>query len=239
MKRLLAFFLDAIFPARCLNCGIKTENKDKSELICEKCFAEVEINNGFSCPKCGKRIFDYKKSCHPEEKFVLAAASSYKNHVVRELIHALKYRFLKPATEPLALILELYLEKIAAGSSFNIKEFVIIPIPIHPKKERERGFNQTFLIIKQLKNATNPLQIETDVLFKIKNVGAQMALADYEKRAANVKNCFGVSNKEKIIGKNILLFDDVCTSGATMKEAVRVLKENGAKKIIGLVIAKA
>lgn len=236
MFQYLKFFLNIIFPPRCVACQKVLPPQNSNNLICENCFAGIEINNCFYCPKCGRRLYETKSPCHKEEKFILAAASYHKNQSVRALIHALKYKRLKTAAEPLALILKLYLRKIGNNFSLNSENFSIIPMPLHFKKERGRGFNQAHLILQTLDNKQ---EIEKNVLFKIKNTESQTRLKNREKRIENVKDSFEIRGKEKIAGKNIILFDDVFTSGATMREAARVLKEAGAKKIIGFVITKA
>lgn len=248
MKKLAAIFLNVIFPPKCLACARKHNGKT-GLLICEDCFKKIEINGSLCCPKCGKRIYDYRKTCGHAPQFVLAAATSYKDLAVRELIHALKYKKLETAAEPLAAIMAQYFVKIFRnldlsarrnlGAGGDIRNFLLIPIPLHPKKERARGFNQNLLVLKKLSEIIPLPEIEKNALGKIRNTDSQIGLADYNKRTLNISGSFGILNKEKIAGKNILLFDDVYTSGATLKEAVRVLKENGARKIIGLVIAKA
>lgn len=237
MRRFLYCLLNTILPPQCLACRKKFSSL-VSPLLCEKCFAGIEINNAFFCPKCERRLYDNKNVCHREEKLVLAAAGSYQNQSLRELIHALKYRGLKTAVPLLAEILNGYLEKIFRNSPINFNEFSFIPLPLHFKKEKERGFNQTILIADFLAAQKN-FKIEKSVLVKNKETKPQAQLKSGDERKENIKNCFVIKNKEKIAGRNIILFDDVFTSGATMREAVRVLKEAGAKKIIGLVIAKA
>lgn len=239
MKRIIKILLDAVFPPQCINCGKKISSKDSFASICGNCFKSIEINSGFSCPKCGKRLYFPKNDCHAAEKFVLAAAVSYKDKKVHDIIHFLKYKYLKSAAAPLAEMLKLYFEKISVNSPDLFENYLFLPLPLHPKKEKERGFNQTLLIANELlKNSALNFRIEKSVLFKTKNAKPQVRLGA-EERKENVKNCFAVKNENSVKNKNIILFDDVFTSGATMREAVRVLKEAGAKKIIGLVIARA
>ncbi|MCH7759767.1 ComF family protein, partial [Patescibacteria group bacterium] len=134
-KRFFSFLLTIIFPPLCLVC------KKRGEIICQKCFENIQINNGFYCPQCHRRLPEPKNTCHPQVKFVLAAASSYQNQAVRKLIHALKYQNIKQTAEPLVQILSIYLEKIGLIDWLKKQDFIIIPIPLHPKKEKERGFN--------------------------------------------------------------------------------------------------
>ncbi|MCP6720196.1 MAG: ComF family protein [Patescibacteria group bacterium] len=243
LRNALKGLLNVIFPPLCLGCKKHT----KETFLCRRCQEKIEINNAFYCPRCNRRLpagregfLKSKNTCHPEMKFILAAATSYQNEVIRELIHMLKYKRIKTALEPLTEIMGSYLEKVISNLLLVISNSVIIPIPLHAKKERRRGFNQATLIadiLHQYLEAKFP--VERANLVKIKSTSSQTDLKDYEERTRNVERCFALNYPEKIKGKNILLVDDVFTSGATMKEAVRVLKLAGAKKIIGFVIAKA
>ncbi|MDP3014862.1 MAG: phosphoribosyltransferase family protein [bacterium] len=114
--------------------------------------------------------------------------------------------------------------------------YLIVPIPLHPGRERERGFNQAKLLAEITARHFNlPL---IDGLKRIKNNKPQAKLKDFEKRIKNISGCFEIKNPNFIKGKNIILVDDVFTSGATINEAVRILKKNCAGKIIAMVIAK-
>jgi len=239
LEKLKGFFKEIFFPPFCLFCQKKLKDDDNKNLICSLCQKKIEINSGFFCPECGRRLYAPQKNCHLETPFILAAVGSYQNEVLRFFIHALKYQQLKSSADVLASLIILYLQKSKLGNFLKNKEFLVIPIPLHPRKKRQRGFNQSELIAKKLIKKVNfSLFLETRALIKIKNNAAQMEISNWKARKENVKNCFAVKKPELIKGKNILLLDDVFTSGATMKEAVRVLKLSGAKKIIALVIAK-
>ncbi len=233
VQKIWSSFLDIIFPSLCVNCLRRGE-----KTLCSECFAKIEINNSFFCPECNRRLpadeelLKTKNLCHPEARFILAAAAPYENKVVRELIHALKYNRTKAVLEPLGEIINQYVRKVIGNSGLETRDFVAVPIPLHPRKERERGFNQATLIAEMLP------QRRTGNLVRIKNTKSQTNLRDGEERQRNVSGVFVVEKPEEVAGQNIILIDDVFTSGATMKEAVRVLKAAGAKKIIGFVIAK-
>jgi ComF family protein len=116
----------------------------------------------------------------------------------------------------------------------------MIPIPLHPKKERERGFNQSLLIAEALRDfLSGSPPLISQILVRVKNTKAQAEIKDSDKRKENVRSCFAVKNPSEIKGKNIILIDDVFTSGATANEAVRTLKTAGARRILVLVLAKA
>ena len=121
------------------------------------------------------------------------------------------------------------------------KEFleseIIIPVPLHPKKERERGFNQCEVLALELAKLTNK-KFFKNILIKIKNTPPQSIL-NLRERKNNVKGAFYVKNNSFIYNKNILLIDDIYTSGCTILECSKVLKKAGAKKIFALTLAQA
>ncbi|MBP3255916.1 MAG: ComF family protein [Clostridia bacterium] len=120
----------------------------------------------------------------------------------------------------------------------NLKSYdIIIPVPIHHKRKKERGFNQSELIAKYLATKLDSIKLENKVIIKKINNKKQSKLKKSE-RIENVKNVYEIINKEKIVNKRIILFDDIYTTGNTVNEISKLLKENGAKEIIVLTIAK-
>jgi len=114
---------------------------------------------------------------------------------------------------------------------------LIIPIPLHPSRERGRGFNQSEAIAEEI-SKTLGVKLMTGNLIRIKNTKPQPEIKGLEKRQENIAGCFAVKNPELIKGKKIIPIDDVFTSGSTMNEAVKILRKAGAARVIGLVIAK-
>ncbi|MBI4034264.1 MAG: ComF family protein [Candidatus Brennerbacteria bacterium] len=227
--------LNVLFPPLCVAC----RRKILGSAVCADCENSIELRSGFSCPECGRRLPEATR-CHG--KFILAAAASYQNEAVRELVHVLKYQNVKSALLPLAGIINEYLKKLSAGGGSaiggKIQNFIIVPVPLYPKRERERGFNQAELIAGIL-NGKLGIAIQNDNLMRVRNTESQIKTKSYGEREKNVAGGFKVRRPMAVAGKNVILVDDVFTSGATMREAVRVLKEAGAKKIIGFVVAKA
>jgi ComF family protein len=122
----------------------------------------------------------------------------------------------------------------------KIENFIIVPVPLHRSKERQRGFNQSKLLAKNIAEHLNLKML--DALKRVKNTKQQAQCKNNEQRIKNVEDCFKIKNPETaelIKHKNILLIDDVFTTGATMNEAVRILKQNSCGRIIALVAAKA
>ena len=124
----------------------------------------------------------------------------------------------------------------ASGYSHIKKYDIIIPVPVHKKRKRQRGYNQTELVARKVSKELDK-QFEIDVLIKTKNTKPQSTL-NKEARKANAKDVYQLQNKEKISGKKILLLDDIFTTGSTASEASRVLLMAKPQKIGVLTIAK-
>ena len=118
-----------------------------------------------------------------------------------------------------------------------IKKYdIIIPVPIHKKRKNIRGYNQSELIAKEIAKGVQGLEYKT-ILKKIKNNVEQSSLNKME-RLENVKNVYEIQNKDIIINKKVILFDDIYTTGNTVNECSRILKENRAKEILVLSLAR-
>ncbi len=224
--------LDIFFPPLCLNCQ-KYLNTNK--FLCNDCFGAIKLNSAPFCPVCRKRLAENKICRHGRQRFsyILAAAGSYNDPVLRNLIHYYKYESFKNLTPFLGELLFNYLK----STGLKLENFIIAPIPLHPGRERKRGFNQAELLVKFIGPKLN-LEFAA-ALKKVKNSKPQAQIKNNEERIKNTEGCFKIKNPELVKNKNVVLVDDVFTSGATMNEAVKILKNCGAKKIIAAVLAKA
>lgn len=206
-------FLDLIFPQKCLGCG------RKNVPLCHNCLESIPL-----LPLTQQRVL---------------AATSYQDEIIKKAVWLFKYRGVKTLAEPLADLLF----RLLADTDFYSKmkrtpsSFVIIPIPLSRKKIRKRGYNQSELLGNFLSDKLS-VRICPNVLYKIKETPSQVEIKDREKRLKNVQGSFAVKNPELIKDKTIILVDDITTTGATLKEATWVLKQAGAKKVIGVVVAK-
>jgi ComF family protein len=211
------FLLDLIFPKICLGC------KKEGIFLCQDCLSVLEISTTHQKFR-GKYLDD------------LYFPLDYGNFLSKKLIQNFKYPpLIRELKRELALVIISHFLLLDKKPVFS--DFVLIPIPLAKKKLKWRGFNQAEEIGKELAEFLK-IPLISDCLVKIKENKAQVELSEKE-RKENVRGVFFVKNKEKIVGKKILLVDDVFTTGATMEEAARVLKEAGAKKIVGIVIARA
>lgn len=225
------FFLDILFPPLCVHCHAHLQSAQ--ELLCVPCATSITLHNSLFCGSCMRRLPEAKKTCHQDTPYILGAAGEYDNPAIASLIHALKYNKMERAAPFLGILLVHYAE--TAGLDTN--NFCVVPVPLSKKRMRERGFNQAELIAAFFA-AHFQIPLHAAALIKTTHTKPQMGLARVE-REKNLIGCFEVLNDSEIKGKNIVLIDDVSTSGTTLAEASRALKRAGAKKIIGLVAAKA
>jgi ComF family protein len=171
----------------------------------------------------------------------LARASLVYEKNATEVIHCFKYKAKIQLAESLSELLlttfRLFWEKDSVD--------VIVPVPLHPKRLRQRGFNQSYLLVRYWKmlaasTSLDPcnFEIERDVLVRKRPTAPQTALGR-ERRAANIKNAFDIRGREIIKNKRVLLVDDVYTTGATVNECARLLLKYGAEHVDVLTLARA
>lgn len=219
LRKIWGFLLDILFPKICLNC--RRYLIEEEDIICGVCLKSIEIN---------KIVF------RSNQNYLLLAAASYENEALRSLIHYFKYNHFLAIERQLTNILLGYLKTV----KMPFKDAVIVPIPLHEKRFRERGFNQS-QILANVAAKYYKLPLEDKIIRRIKNTKPQTELKNYEERKENLKNSFEFldGGKQKIKNKSVLIVDDVYTSGATLNEAAKVLRRGGAKEIRALVLAKA
>src|SRR3972149_10139023 len=235
-QRIYNWFLDLIFPKRCIGC------KKFGDYVCRGCLGTISIKKNFECVGC-KRNTPFGQTCFLCAKTnsvdQLLIATDYKNSLVEKTIKFLKYKFISDSERPLSVLIKKYLKWLTLDKKFNIFEAnpLLIPVPLHPRRLNWRGFNQSELFARDLAD-TFQMEMVSDVIERIINSTPQADIKEREERLKNLNGIFKVSNEDKIAGREILLIDDVCTTGATLNECARVLKENGATKIVGLVVAR-
>jgi len=219
--------LDLLFPPQCVGCG------RKELLLCPSCRASLAPNPPPHCQKCAAPIEGGHlcHRCREAEHYLDGVYSPYLfEGTIRECVHRLKYRHLRGLAGPLAeLLAESLKDKALPGDT-------LVPVPLHPGRERYRGYNQSALLARELGQATG-LPVAEKVLLRVKASGSQARASGLEERRRNVEGAFACS-AAGVAGKRILLLDDVCTTGATLEAAARALKEGGAASVWGLTLAK-
>ncbi|MBT4517000.1 MAG: ComF family protein [Candidatus Komeilibacteria bacterium] len=216
MKKLLNNLLDFIWPQFCLGC-----NREGS-LCCGFCLNDILLDDlkTISWPDKNKLYFEACYNC-----------CNYQDKLVQKIIKNYKYNYL----ENLAELLIDILEKQARRLNLD-KNTIVVNAPLHKNKKRQRGFDQTEILAKQL---AKRLSLDySPLLIRTKNNPAQAKL-DKTARQKNVADIFAI-NKKVVPNKrpNILLIDDVVTTGSTLNQASKVLKKLNYTKIVCLTIAK-
>ena len=227
MLRSLITFL---YPAQCRHCG---ENLDPADghYICKSCWQEADLIDRPYCEICGYPVSqtvampDRISSCVecPEDPhFRKARSAAVHDSAVGEAVRLLKYQGKAVMAKPLA---DLMIN--ALPVFFGMEDYdCIVPVPLHKKKRRERGYNQMELIGKDLSSALG-VPLETRSLIKVKHTESQVRMSTSAERAANVRGAFDVADSSRITGKKILLIDDVFTTGATADESAKTLAKKG------------
>jgi ComF family protein len=241
LQKINTFFLDALFPIACLAC------QKKNHWICDECLDKLELLSFQVCPYCEKEITQNGLVCERCRQIqftknsqldlnALVCATDYQK--ISKLIHFFKYNFVIDLGVPLGKIITRALQK----NNLPLPDF-IIPIPIHKRKLKWRGFNQAEILanfVGQNITPNFPLPVRTDLVFRRKKTQTQMKIKSYQTRLENLKDAFALMPRarEAIAGKKVLLIDDVATTGATLFECAKVLKTAGAREIYGAIIAR-
>ncbi|MFA6146093.1 MAG: ComF family protein [Patescibacteria group bacterium] len=234
INKIKNFCLKLFFPINCLGCG------QENYFICPNCLENIPILDELTCPICHKKTIDRKvyHKCYFNLDGVIIAVN-YNQPLVKKAIRNFKYApYSFPLAKNLAFLIIKRLRKSPVSISHFIKNnFVLMPIPITRRKLAQRGYNQSLLLAKELSNEFNwPIM---EILTKIKDTKSQTNL-NKEERENNVKNTFVINEnftKTEIKDKNIILIDDVFTTGATLFEAARILRQSGAKEVWAIVLA--
>lgn len=227
MLEYLRSFFDLIYPPFC-SCGAY------GDILCERCIASFSyVDEGSSCLLCGRELplKGICGSCLSERPiFEKALFGFYFEGSLREAIHSFKFRGNKEIGRRLVRMLE---KKILNFTSVD----AIIPIPLTEKRLRERGFNQSFIIAEEISKIIRK-PVLYDLLIKIKETKDQYSLGR-EERKKNIKGAFLARDGQRIKGKSVLLVDDLYTTGATAKEAGRVLLGEKPKTLSFFALARA
>ncbi len=226
-NKIYYYALDILFPPICVSCSVPI--KDQRTYLCSDCFDKITIQTAPTCPACGKRQAG-KELCH-RTPYTLAA-SCYYHEPIPQLIQYFKYKKLENIQTILSAILIVHAQKIIP----HIESYIISYIPLHPKKEQARGFNQSRILAQTVANYFQIPCMQT--LQRIRNTPSQTKQKGSLGRYKNIQDCFSSVDPKNIQGKNIILVDDVSTSGATLREATKILRTYHPHHIVGLVIAK-
>lgn len=230
---------DFIFPPLCFGCDKEITRKQSpdSNLLCPKCFIALYTSGLGVCFHCGFPRFPGKNPHHCKKDFRLkrVRALGFFSPPFSPLIHHLKYH----SKERIANILGDGLAWLLSNDGLLKRADFLIPVPLHPSRVRERGFNQSELLAQRVAvTAKIPL---IQPLVRKKNTKPQTRLTT-EARIENMRDAFSLKNNyslSQFTGKKGILVDDVMTTGATFNSCAQVLLNAGIKEVYGLVVAAA
>ncbi|MEA2088183.1 MAG: ComF family protein [Candidatus Caldatribacteriota bacterium] len=235
--------LNFVFPLDCKICE-KPIRESKGYSICEDCFKTIELIEHPYCIKCGKPLIStgyFKQNreiicleCKRKKySFEFSRSVGIYNKVLKKCIHLFKYYGEKKLAIPLGKLMVDYLLK---NNEFENKFDLIIPVPLHNNDLKKRGFNQSVLLGKAIEDYFS-VPVREKVLVKKKLTPFQVNLSKKE-RERNILSAFSVEKPEEIEGKNILILDDVFTTGSTVEECAKELMKARANNIIVLTLAR-
>lgn len=231
-----ASILDLIYPLSCAHCGARLAPEEGG--LCAVCFSQIPKNLPPFCLTCGRQkgaLAEGSRCCACEGKSFsfdrLWFVAPYEG-ILRESLHKLKYKGEKPLTGSLSQLLIVFAKKYLFSFHFD----AALPVPLAPLKERERSFNQSALFAKALATALS-VPYTSGNLLRVRATLPQVSLQKSE-RLENMEDAFRVKDPSLYVGKNLLLVDDVVTTGATVSSASKVLRERGAKTISVLALAR-
>lgn len=231
LKEIFDSFVDFLFPsnATCIGCGKELFVPNDRYALCPDCTRELHVIKTF-CPRCGKPN-EYGEVCNiclnTTTYFERNYACLIYDGLIKKLIIKFKFKDHAFLHKYLASFL---MDKI---NSENIEFDLITAVPINKQRYRERGYNQTDLLAKELSKRTG-VQYSNQI-FKHENCGVQVG-KNLAERVKNVEKTFFIKNNEVFKDKTVLVIDDIITTGSTLNSVAKTLKDAGAKKVIGLTI---
>jgi ComF family protein len=238
-----------LFPCDCRLCGSPLVKISRLP-VCEECLDKMRPIAEGVCSLCGERLTGPygmvdehgEARCglcrRMEPVFAKAAAYGSYDGGLRDLLHLLKYEHVRPAANVLGRMLAEVIEGLVP--LFGNPEPVVVPVPLHVSKARQRGFNQSELIARaalKLKPGELDLELSPAVLKRCRATQSQTGLTRHQRRE-NMRGAFVVAQPTEIAGCEVLLVDDVYTTGTTVSECARLLRRAGASRVWVATVAR-
>ncbi|MHB8085329.1 MAG: ComF family protein [Dehalococcoidia bacterium] len=228
LKQLRSEVIDLFFPRECIGCG------KIGGFICYNCAKKLPKIYPPLCQRCGRPESSgrYCKECWGKLNNRIDAVRSVFvfEGTIRAAIHELKYRNLRAISVNLGEYMATYYR------DNGLKGDYLLPVPLHEKRIRERGYNQSELLAQEIAKHVK-VPVNGQLLVRTRNNMPQTRTGSAEERRTNMENVFSCQSPE-VAGKDIIVIDDVCTSGSTLEACANVLKAAGAKTVIGFTLAR-
>ncbi len=243
------------FPADCRACGEPLLRAGSSS-ICDDCVGRVQTQTAVLCRLCGEAL-DMEgvrfAGQFPAEGLLCApcrfappeferavAYAAYENEL-REMVHLLKYERVRGVARPLGTMLARAVETLEGAAGADL---MVVAVPLFPAKERQRGYNQSVLVaeeaLRELKRSRSEWRLRPahGVIRRVRDTQSQFSLTATGRRR-NLRGAFAVDKAAMVVGREVLLVDDIYTTGATARECARVLRRAGASKVWVATVARA
>ena len=234
LKMLVRTLLDFIYPPHCVVCEAYIDGGTE-RVVCPACWGRVGVILSPQCGRCGQITEKPTGICPACERrghsFSRVRRAALFEGVVQDLIHLMKYQGKRSIARHLGAILADNLRDDSTVGQIDL----LIPVPLHPSRERERGYNQSALIARAVGGGLG-LPVGERLLQRVRNTRTQTQLNALD-RAVNVAGAFRVRNPESVVGRSLALIDDVMTTGATADACASALIAAGASEIALFVIA--
>ncbi len=267
-EKLAAALRDSIFPNKCSSCGAFFHPPEgftdppsalppasaaqfkslTAGFLCSRCAEEFYPVESPKCELCGEMFISRQgadrvcRNCMSSTNYFtfIRSAGRYEGSLMA-LIHALKYNGKAGLSKPLG---ELLFYALNAYPELEEPD-IVLPVPLHPSRARKRGYNQAVLLVRKWpalfrRSGRTPPEIELggSILRRRRNTPSQTGL-DRTGRKLSIRRAFSLVKPGRVIGRNLLLVDDVCTTGATLNECAKELKKGGAAQVNALTLARA
>ncbi len=238
-KLLVHGLSDLLYPPNCILCkqSLRPLTNHLPQQLCWDCFGTIEFNRPPFCTRCSRQLSSLDqplcRDCQTiAYHFDLAWGACFYNETMRRLIHHFKYG----GKTLLRHTFKTIIDEFISTYQIDFKSFdLIVPIPLHSTRQRERGFNQTQLLTEDLAKTLN-LPVSSYNLLRQRFTPNQAAIPPKE-RFTNIKGAFTIKNSFEFFQKSVLLVDDLMTTGMTASEAALILKETGARHVGVLTLA--
>jgi ComF family protein len=253
----------ALFPCSCALCG-GSLLRFTPVPICDSCCTQLPPQNGILCTRCGEDLGIARFSttrlsgeepgpqagslCQPcrmaAPAFIKAVAYGSYQGQLRSLVHLLKYEGMQPLAHYLGTLLADSLETFAVSPSEAPRRILVVPVPMHPGKQRQRGYNHAHLLARaavlemRRRRPQWELQLEPNMLQRTRITASQAGLTAHQRRQ-NLRGAFFAPHPARLAGKHVLLIDDIYTTGATARACSRVLMNAGAASVRVATVARA